>query len=545
MTERMTGGQAIVRTLDRFGVDTVFGLPGIQLDPLFDALHGQRQTIRTLHTRHEQGAAYMALGYAQASGKVGVFTVVPGPGILNATAALATASGSNAPVLGLTGQIPSYQIGAGLGIPHELRDQLAALRGVVPWAERAETPAAVPRLMDQAFHAMLDGRNQPAVIEMAPDVMAGSAEVALPDGFAAASGPTPADAAVEAAARLLAGARKPAIFVGSGAFGAESHLRLLAEKLQAPVIMSRTGRGALSDRHPLATGMLEGQAYWEGVDVALVVGTRFLAPALSWGREGAVRIVRIDIDPAQARLPKPADVTLICHAATGLTRLLDALRREGERPSIAAELSEIRRDVAGKMATLEQQHALARVIREELPDDGIVVTDVTQLATFVQYGMPVYAPRTLITPGFQGTLGYAYAAALGAKVAFPDRKVLSISGDGGFMFNVQELSTAVAHNIGVVAIVMNDGAFGNVKRIQQTTYGGRMIGVELHNPDFVALAGSFGMPGYRAATPGELQRALRQAFAASGPALIEVPVGELPSIWGLIKRPPSQGAAAG
>ncbi len=141
MSERMTGGQAVIRTLARFGVDTVFGLPGIQLDPLFDALHGQRQTIRTIHTRHEQGAAYMALGYAQASGKVGVFAVVPGPGILNATAALSTAVGSNVPVLGLTGQIPSYQIGLGLGIPHELRDQQMALRGVVRWVERAETPA--------------------------------------------------------------------------------------------------------------------------------------------------------------------------------------------------------------------------------------------------------------------------------------------------------------------------------------------------------------------------------------------------------------------
>jgi acetolactate synthase-1/2/3 large subunit len=190
---------------------------------------------------------------------------------------------------------------------------------------------------------------------------------------------------------------------------------------------------------------------------------------------------------------------------------------------------------------LEQQYQLARVIREEMPDDGIVVTDVTQLATFVQYGMPVYQPRTLITPGFQGTLGYAYPTALGAKVACPDKKVLSISGDGGFMFNVQELSTAVAHGIDVVAIVMNDGAFGNVKRIQQTTYGGRMIGVELHNPDFVALANSFGMRAMKAETPDQLRGALRTAFASPGPALIEIPVGELPSIWGLIKRPPSAG----
>ena len=385
---------------------------------------------------------------------------------------------------------------------------------------------------------MLKGRNQPAVFEMAPDVLARREPVVLPDGFVPAPKPAPDPASVRAAATLLRTARRPAIFVGAGAMDAGDALARFAERLQAPVIMSRTGKGTISGRHPLAVGMLEGQALWPDVDVAVIVGTRFLAPALSWGRAGEVRTIRVDIDPVQAALPSPSDVTLICHAETGLEALLDGLV---QRPSFAGAVAAVRADVDGKLATLEQQYQLARVIREEMPDDGIVVTDVTQLATFVQYGMPVYQPRTLITPGFQGTLGYAYATALGAKVACPDRRVLSISGDGGFMFNVQELSTAVAHGINVVAIVMNDGAFGNVKRIQQTAYGGRMIGVDLRNPDFVALANSFGMRGTKAETPEALRTALRDAFAANAPALIEIPVGELPSIWGLIKRPPSQG----
>lgn len=538
MSERMTGGEAVVRTLARFGVDTVFGLPGIQLDPLFDALYGQRQSIRTFHTRHEQGSAYMALGYAQASGKVGVFAVVPGPGILNATAALATAAGSNVPVLGLTGQIPSKQIGLGLGIPHELRDQEAALRGVVPWVELAKSPAEAPGLLTDAFCSMLGGRHQPAVFEMAPDILARSENVTLPESFEPPMRPSPDPVAVKAALALLAGARKPAIFVGAGAMDASGALVRFAERLQAPVIMSRTGKGTISSRHPLAVGMLEGQAMWPEIDVAVIVGTRFLAPALSWGRVGEVRTIRIDIDPAQAALPAPADVTLICHADTGMDALLEGM---AQRPSVAASVAAVRQEVDASLATLEQQYQLARVIREEMPDDGIIVTDVTQVATFIQYGMDVYEPRTLITPGFQGTLGYAYPTALGAKVACPGKRVLSISGDGGFMFNVQELSTAVAHGIDVVAIVMNDGAFGNVKRIQQTTYGGRMIGVDLRNPDFVALARSFGMRGMKAETPEALRAALREAFAGSGPALIEIPVGELPSIWGLIKRPPSGG----
>lgn len=538
MSETMTGGQAVIRTLARFGVDTVFGLPGIQLDPLFDALHGQRQSIRTYHTRHEQGCAYMALGYAQASGKVGVFAVVPGPGILNASAALATAAGSNAPVLALTGQIPSKQIGLGLGIPHELRDQEGALRGVVPWVELAKSPAEAPAVLDAAFRAMLGGRQQPAVFEMAPDILARSEPVALPEGFMPPPRPMPDQAAVRAAADLLAKARNPAIFVGAGAMDAPDALRRFAERLQAPVIMSRTGKGTISSRHPLAVGMLEGQALWPDVDLAIIVGTRFLAPGLSWGRTGEVKTIRIDIDPAQAALPTPADVTMICHADTGLEALLDGLT---QRPSVAARVAAVRAEVNGALATLEQQYQLARVIREEMPDDGIIVTDVTQLATFIQYGMDVYEPRTLITPGYQGTLGYAYPTALGAKIACPGKKVLSISGDGGFMFNVQEMSTAVAHGIDVVCIVMNDGAFGNVKRIQQDNYGGRMIGVDLRNPDFVAMAQSFGMRGFKAETPDALRGALREAFTQGGPALIEIPVGELPSIWGLIKRPPSQG----
>ena len=540
---KMTGAEAIVATLKTHGVDTVFGLPGVQLDNLFDALHGARQSVRTLHARHEQGAAYMALGYAQSTGKVGVCTVVPGPGLLNAAAALCTASGSNVPVMCIAGQIPSRQIGRGLGIPHEILNQEQAIGGVVPWVGRAEAPEAAPAVLADGWRAMLAGRHQPAVFEMAPDIMGKSAEVTLPEPDTYAERTAPGAAIAEAAA-ILSAAAYPAIFVGSGVFGAEAALQAVAERLQAPVVMSRTARGALSDRHELALGMLGGQAIWDEVDVALVVGTRFLAPALSWGREKEVRIIRIDIDPLQMAKPRAAELSLVGHARPTLTALADALAGP-DRPSRKPALDVVRRSVADKLAVLEPQQSFARVIREEMPDDGIIVTDVTQMATFTQYGMPAYLPRTIITPGYQGTLGYAYPAALGAKIGNPDRRVLSISGDGGFMFNVQELSTAVAHNIAVVAIVFADGAFGNVKRIQKDGYGGRHIAVDLHNPDFAALAGCFGMLGLRAETPEQLRAVLRQAFAAGGPALIEVPVGELPNNWKLIRRPPSQGPAAG
>lgn len=536
----MTGGQAIVGTLTQHGVDTVFGLPGVQLDNTFDALYEARNSIRLIHTRHEQGAAYMALGYAQASGKTGVCITGPGPGLLNMGAALSTAAASNVPVLCLAGQIPSTQIGLGIGMTHEIRDQSAAMRGVVKWVGRADSASEAPAVMREGFSQMLETRHQPVVFEMAPDIMGKAEEVTLLDAEDYAIDPPLDGAALDAAAAILNAADTPAIFVGSGVFGAEAELLRLAELLQAPVIMSRTGRGALSDHHPLAQTMIAGQELWPSVDAAIAIGTRFVAPLMAWGRMDEVKTVRLDIDAEQAQKPRAADVTVIARAATGLTALADRIAAMGRaRPSRLAEYAANRAAAQEKLSGLEPQYGFASAIRNALPEDGIVVTDVTQMATFLQNWMPVYHPRTLITPSYQGTLGYGFATALGAKVGCPDKKVVCVSGDGGFMYNVQELSTAMAHGIDLVTIVFNDNTFGNVKRFQKEHFGGRHIAVDLHNPDFVALAGTFGMKGVKAETPAALQKALEDAFAGSGPVLIEVPIGEVPNTWALVKRPPS------
>ena len=540
MSEKMTGGQAIVGTLSRQGIDTIFGLPGVQLDNTFDALYEARNKIRTIHTRHEQAAGYMALGYAQASGRVGACIVGPGPGLLNTGAALATAAGSNAPVLCIAGQIPSRQIGGGMGMTHEIRDQTAAMRGVVKWVGRSETPSEAADILDEAFRQMLSERHQPVVFEMAPDVMGKVGDVMLHNAQSYRHELVLQDCTLEAAARLLGAAKKPAIFVGSGVFGAEMELLRVAELLEAPVIMSRTGRGAVSDAHYLAQPMISGQELWDEVDVALVVGTRFSVPGLSWGRVDEVKLVRIDIDSNQAEMPRLADVTIIAQAATALDDLAKRLPDQNiTRLSRSEELRISKQVTYNKLAKLQPQFGFAEVIREVLPEDGICVTDVTQMATFLQNWMPVYHPRTMITPGYQATLGFSLPTALGAKVACPDKKVFCITGDGGFMFNVQELSTAVAHNIDVTIIVFNDSAFGNVKRYQKENYGARYIGVDLHNPDLQMLGRSFGMTALRAETPEALRTALQEADAAPGPALIEVPLGEVPSIWNLIRRPSS------
>ncbi|MCB1741787.1 MAG: hypothetical protein KDK91_15535 [Gammaproteobacteria bacterium] len=550
---RRTGAQALVDSLVAHDVDTVFGIPGIQLDPLYDAFFEQSNQLRVIHTRHEQGAAFMAMGYAQASGRSGVFAVVPGPGLLNAMAAVSTARTANLPVLGLTGQIPSYQIGLGYGMAHELEDQLGMARGVVDHAVRAEHPAQVPELMQATFKAMHGGRPAPAVFEMAPDVLAASALVADASigGSPRERGwgcPMLPDAdAVQRAVDLVGRARRPAIFVGGGIFDAVEPLRRLAERLNAPVVMSPNGGGALPADHPLALGMIAGQQIWPDIDLALVIGTRFMSPALAWGREGELPVIRIDADPMQIVKPRPPQVAIASDACIGIEAILEALG-DGQLGSSehAERVAEIKRETERTFATLQPQADLARAIRSALPRDGIVAVDVTQMASFVRYGgFPIYAPRSLLAPGYQATLGFALPAALGAKVAQPDRKVIALCGDGGFMFTMQELSTAVHHRIPVVVIVFDNASFGNVKTIQKNSYGGRHIAVDLSNPDFAAMAQTFGMHGERAETPAALESALTRCLALDGPALIQVPIGEVPSIWKLVKRPPSQGQTRG
>ncbi len=539
----MSGGEAMVAALLERGVDTVFGIPGIQLDPLFDAFYAKRNQVRMVHTRHEQGAAFMAMGYAQASGRTGVFAVVPGPGLLNAAAAVSTAVAANTPVLGITGQIPSYQIGLNYGMAHELADQLAMSRGIVGFAERARHPQEVPKMIDDAFSFMHGGRNKPAIIEMAPDHYKAEAPVTLPPVSPVPSAPSPDPAKVAAMAERLAAARNPAIFVGGGVFGAEAELLALAERLGAPVAFSPSALGAIPDDHELALDLLSAQEIWEDIDVVLVVGTRFIAPALAWGRAGEIEVLRIDIDPEQIVKPRAANVSLVTSAAAGMSAVLAAMPAGQPAGGLVAKAQTARRNMRAKLDELGELPAFSDAMRRVLPRDAILSTDVTQLAYFTRFGFPVYEPRTWLGPGYQATLGYGYPAALGAKLALPERKVVAICGDGGFMFTSQELATAVHHNIPVVCVVVDNSAYGNVKTIQAQSFGGRHIAVDLSNPDFVAMAHSFGMEAERAETPAQFEDVLARFVALEKPSLIHVPMGEVPSIWDLVKRPPSQGQA--
>lgn len=535
---RMTGGQALAQSLAREGVSTIFGLPGIQLDWAFDALYEARDAIRVVHTRHEQATAYMADGYARTTGQVGTCLVVPGPGLLNATAGLATAYGCSSPVLCLTGQINSDLIGVGRGVLHEIPDQLGVVASVTKWAARATHPTMIPSLVAEAFRQLRTGRPRPVELEIPPDILQATAEVTLVEPFPIEHSAGDPDQ-LESAARALGQAQSPLIFAGGGVSRGEAEIELLqlAELLQAPVIPSRNGRGAISDRHYLAQYSISTSELVRQADVILAVGTRFTQPVEGgWPPEAHPTLIQLDRDPTEIGRNVAPTIGIVGDAKLGLAALTErAARHNRQRESRASELTALKQRARADYHAVQPQAALATAIRTELPDDGIVVSESTQVGYWSHAAFPVYAPRTYLTSGYQGTLGYGFPTALGAKVGNPDRPVVSINGDGGFMFNVQELASMAQHRIGVVTIIFDDGAYGNVRRIQRESFSGHTIGSDLRNPDFVKLADAFGIRGVRAEGPTSLQVAVREAIKSGEPSLIVVPVGEMPNLGSVLR----------
>ena len=546
--ERMTGGQAIVRTLRRQGLSQLFSLPGLQLDHLFNALHDEAERgPKVIHCRHEQGAAYMAFGAAHSTGRPSAFAVVPGPGFLNASAALSTAYACNAPVLAISGQLALKQIGRGIGWLHELPDQIAIARGLTKWAARIEHPSQAPAIVDEAMRQMVTDRPRPAYVEVPMDVLGQAGEVDLDDRTPAPPAAPALDAdKVAKAAEALGNARHPIIVAGGGVFGACEELQGLAQMLQAPVVLTRNAFGAIDIRDPLALNEIAGHKLWGETDCVLAVGTRFqlqtvgsARPDSAWGTGGGLPVIRIDIDPAEiSRFREPA-VGFAADAKTVLSALLDEVPKfNRSRASKAASLVALKQQVDAQLRTsLAPQMAYIDALRAELPEDGFFVEELTQVGYVARVAFPTYRPRTYVSTGYQGTLGFGLATALGVKMANPGRAVVSISGDGGFLFTAMELATAALHGIAIVAVVFNDGAFGNVRRMQQDIHGGKVIATHLHNPDFTALAASFGLDAERVEGPEQLRLALRRALQRSATTVIEVTTGDMPDPWGFIRLP--------
>ena len=532
-----SGGEAIVSGLVAHGVDTVFGLPGAQIYGLFDAF--QQAQLKVIGARHEQACGYMAYGYARSTGKPGVFSVVPGPGVLNAGAALLTAFGANEPVLCLTGQVPTPFLGKGRGHLHEMPDQLATLRTFVKWAERIEYPDLAPAMVGRAFQEMLSGRRGPVSLEMPWDVFTQRAETGPAKVFDPFPAPRPDPDRIKSAAALITGSQTPMIFVGSGAIHARDEILELAELIDAPVVAFRSGRGIVSNAHELGLTMAAAYRLWPQTDLMIGIGTRLELPTMSrWPfRPDGLKSIRIDIDPSEMRRYAP-DAAVISDAQAGTSELLAAVRKRGYAKT-GGRRAAIREASAAALKEIQQvqpQMAYLNVLREVLPSNAIVTDELSQVGFASWYGFPIYEPRTFITSGYQGTLGSGFPTALGAKVAHPDRPVVAISGDGGFMFGVQELATAVQFNIGVVVLVFNNNSYGNVRRDQRERFDGRVVASDLVNPDFVKLAESFGVGAARVTSPETFRPALERALGDGGPYLIdiEVPRDSEVSPWAFI-----------
>jgi acetolactate synthase-1/2/3 large subunit len=532
-----TGGEAIVSGLVAHGVNTVFGLPGAQIYGLFDAF--QQAQLKVIGARHEQACGYMAFGYARASGKPGVFSVVPGPGVLNASAALLTAFGANEPVLCLTGQVPSAFLGQGRGHLHEMPDQLATLRTFVKWAERIEYPANAPVMVARAFQEMLSGRRGPVSLEMPWDVFTQKVEVGAADILNRFPAPQPDPDRIKSAASLIAASKTPMIFVGSGAIEAGDEILELAELIDAPVVAFRSGRGIVSNIHELGLTMAAAYRLWPTTDLMIGIGTRLELPTMSrWPfRPDGLKSIRIDIDPSEMRR-YPPDAAVVADAKAGTSELLAAVRkaRYAKTSGRRAAIREASATALKEIQQIQPQMAYLNILREVLPSNAIVTDELSQVGFASWYGFPIYEPRTFISSGYQGTLGSGFPTALGAKVAHPNRPVVAITGDGGFMFGVQELATAVQFKIGVVVLVFNNNSYGNVRRDQREHFDGRIVASDLINPDFVKLAESFGVGAARVTSPDGFRPALEKALADSGPYLIdiEVPRDSEVSPWAFI-----------
>ncbi|MGF1596309.1 MAG: thiamine pyrophosphate-dependent enzyme [Acidimicrobiales bacterium] len=532
----VSGGEAMARQLAAEGVTHIFGIPGVQLD---DASHGLARVadrITFINARHEQTTTYAADGYARSTGRVGVALVVPGPGVLNAGSGLVTALACSSPVLLISGQVPSRGIGQGLGLLHEIPDQSGLLASLCVSSTLVTDPGQIAGAIHGAMVKLGTGPG-PVAVELPPDILRDTTDGAAigpePPGT-----PSPGDPGdLGRAAERLSAAERPVIYVGGGAFvaGAWDELTVLAEALGAPLVASANGIGSFDNRHPLAFTPLAAKELLARADTVLYVGTRALeGNGYPIGTAAGATLVSLNRDPAAFGPPRDFDVTVTGDARTGSAALTALLG--GERGPWLDDADAVRGRVVDQLAPLEPQVSYAAALRQAMPDEAVLVSELTQVGYVARYTFPIHHPRSYLSPGYQGTLGYGYPTAIGAAVGNPDRPVVSINGDGGFGYGMAEMATVMNYDIPLIGIVFRDDAYGNVQRMHKQKFDGVHHGTELTNPDLLALAAAFGMTGYRAGSPDELRSALSTAIDAREPCLIDVPIGVVPDPWAVVSR---------
>jgi len=510
-------GQALIELLEAYGIEVVFGIPGVHTLEYFRGL--ARSSIHTVLARHEQGAAFMADGYARAAGRPAVCCVITGPGLTNAATGVAQSYSDSVPMLLLASVNETGSLGRGWGQLHESVDQLAVARGITTNASCAYRPADIPAILAATFSSFGSSRPRPAIVQVPIDVL--EQEVVEPWKASRVSARPAADPdATRRAARLLSAAERPALVVGGGAVGATEELRELQRRLGCPAVSTAAGKGVIPERDPLSVGATlnraEVQRWLADRDVVLAVGTE-LSETDSWTARLDLRgdLIRVDIDETRFGDRHPSAVALHCDARLGARALLDALpetasvRGGEELPAIG-------------LTDAERRHQLVLgALRRALPEDARVYADMTQLAYSGVFLFEVDRPGRFLYPAGYGTLGYALPAALGGLVADPATPTVALVGDAGLLYTVQEMATAVELELPVVVCLWNNHALGEI-RDDMLERGIPPIAVEPRNPDYARLAASFGFAVKRPAEAQAVGDEVAAAVAARKPTLVEL-----------------------
>jgi acetolactate synthase-1/2/3 large subunit len=525
-----TGARLTIAALEAHGVDTIFGIPGVHTLALYDALRDS--SIRHVLARHEQGAGFMADGFARATGRPGVACVITGPGVTNIATPIGEAYTDSSPVLVISSNNRRSHLDAMRGNLHDLKDQLGVMAAVTKWNTRVMSPEQAPGAVAEGFRQMGTGRPLPVHIEFPLDMLDEQAEfselpVARPERL------RPDPELLKRAADRLSSAKRVVIYCGGGAIhgNASASITAIAELLNAPVMTSFMGKGAVPEDHPLCVGALwqPGNAVDDLVreaDCMIVFGSKLGVQATQdFELRFPAELIRIDVDERELTLNASPTLAILGDAglaAEGIASLLAA------GPAGAAGFN--RRVVAEARVRAEASawHAERRdyldALRRAIPRDGILVTDMTQMSYVGCYLYPVYEPRTYMFPSGYGTLGFSMPAAIGAKIAMPDRAVVPIVGDGGYQFTMSELGTAIQERLGLPIVIFNDSTYSAVKEAQADSRGSRYIGVDLVNPDYVDLAKAYRIPGVRAESPQDLELEIAAALQRDVPTLIDVPI---------------------
>lgn len=520
----LSTGEALIGLLEAYGVDTIFGIPGVHNIEMYRAL--PRSNIKHVLVRHEQGAGFMADGYARATGKPGVCFTITGPGLLNILTPMGQAWSDSSNVLVISSALDMADSAQGRGRLHEMIDQRAAAASVTDLHMRAYTPRDVRDGLARAFARFASQRPRPAYLEIPLDML----KVAAGDGWHARPLPhraLPEPEQIEAAVQKLAKAERPLLILGGGSLDAGAAALAIAEKLNAPILTTTAGKGAVPADHPLCLGYKMGldaaPDFIRASDAILCAGSQ-LCETDFWVEEVVIDrdLIRIDIDPDSLSRPHTAEIAIQADAKASLKAIDQALERHWGK--LSTEIRRSRKDDLHRVIADDSRmiiDAALKVIREALPRETIICSDMTQIAYLANEVFPVYEPHTWIHPVGFGTLGFALPAGIGAKLGRPDTPVAVMIGDYGLQYTLNEIGTAVEHRLPVVILVWNNERLGAIHD-NMVANGIQPNAVTLKNPDFQMLARAYGCNAERPASLKALAAAIKAALAADGPTLIEM-----------------------